>query len=76
MSARRAALQLRKVLFPVLVLGTCVRAVLAQRVLSTGEGGALAAHAWVEYQGNAIGEPEASHLHYAAFVEEMSGGLS
>jgi hypothetical protein len=38
--------------------------------------GKLAAHAWVEYQGNAIGEPESSHLHYAAFVEEMSGGLS
>jgi hypothetical protein len=38
--------------------------------------GKLAAHAWVEYQGHAIGEPEASHLHYAAFAEEMSGELS
>ena len=38
--------------------------------------GKLAAHAWVEYQGNAIGEPEGLHLHYAAFAEEMSGELS
>jgi len=37
--------------------------------------GKLAAHAWVEYQGHAIGEPEASHLHYAAFAEEIRGEL-
>jgi hypothetical protein len=34
----------------------------------------FAAHAWVERDGVAIGEPEASHMHYAAFAEEMSGG--
>jgi hypothetical protein len=34
----------------------------------------FAAHAWVERDGVAIGEPDASHLHYAAFEEEMSGG--
>jgi Transglutaminase-like superfamily len=33
----------------------------------------FAAHAWVERNGVAIGEPDASHLHYAAFAEEMSG---
>src|SRR6266446_3252198 len=37
------------------------------------EGEKFAAHAWVERDGAAIGEPEASHLHYAAFVEEISG---
>jgi hypothetical protein len=31
------------------------------------------AHAWVEYQGVAIGEPVTPHLHYSAFAEEMSG---
>jgi hypothetical protein len=34
------------------------------------------AHAWVECQGVAIGEPDASHLHYAAFAEELSGEVS
>ena len=37
------------------------------------DGEKFAAHAWVERDGVAIGEPEASHLHYAAFAEEMSG---
>jgi hypothetical protein len=37
------------------------------------DGEKFAAHAWVERDGVAIGEPEASHLHYAAFVEEISG---
>jgi len=36
----------------------------------------FAAHAWVECQGLALGEPEAPHLHYAAFSEEMSGDFS
>jgi hypothetical protein len=36
----------------------------------------LAAHAWVERDGVAIGEPDASHLHYAAFAEKMSGERS
>lgn len=33
----------------------------------------MAAHAWVERNGVAVGEPEAPHLHYAAFKEEISG---
>jgi hypothetical protein len=33
----------------------------------------FAAHAWVERDGVAIGEPTAPHLHYSAFAEEMSG---
>ena len=36
----------------------------------------FAAHAWVERNGVAIGEPDASHLHYAGFAEEMSGERS
>lgn len=36
----------------------------------------FAAHAWVELDGVAIGESDASHLHYAAFEEEMSGERS
>jgi hypothetical protein len=37
------------------------------------DGEKFAAHAWVERGGVALGEPDASHLHYAAFAEEMSG---
>ena len=37
------------------------------------DGGKFTAHAWVEREGIAIGEPDASHLHYAAFVEVLSG---
>lgn len=37
------------------------------------EGEKFTAHAWVERQDVAIGEPDASHLHYAAFAEELSG---
>ena len=37
------------------------------------DGEKFAAHAWVEREGVAIGEPDASHLHYAAFAEELSG---
>jgi hypothetical protein len=40
------------------------------------DGEKLAAHAWIERDGVAIGEPDASHLHYAAFAEEMSGERS
>jgi|SRR6266480_3546961 Transglutaminase-like superfamily len=40
------------------------------------DGGQFAAHAWVEYNAIAIGEPEAPHLHYAAFAEEMTGHSS
>jgi Transglutaminase-like superfamily len=35
----------------------------------------FAAHAWVEHQGVALGEPEAPHLHYTPFSEEMSGEI-
>jgi Transglutaminase-like superfamily len=34
------------------------------------------AHAWVEHGGVAIGEPEATHLHYAAFDKEFSEELT
>lgn len=33
----------------------------------------FSAHAWVECDGIALGEPEAPHVHYAAFQEEFSG---
>ena len=35
-------------------------------------GAKFEAHAWVERDGVAIGEPEATHLHYAAFEKEFS----
>ena len=34
------------------------------------------AHAWVEHEGVAIGEPEATHLHYAAFAKGFSEELT
>lgn len=34
------------------------------------------AHAWVERNGEAIGEPESTHLHYSAFEKEFPGELS
>ena len=37
------------------------------------DGEKFAAHAWVERDGVAIGEPESSHLHFAAFDKEMFG---
>jgi len=37
------------------------------------DGEKFTAHAWVERESVAIGEPDASHLHYAAFAEELSG---
>ena len=40
------------------------------------DGEKFAAHAWVERDGVAVGEPEAQHLHYAAFAEEISGAAS
>lgn len=33
--------------------------------------GKFEAHAWVEYAGEAVNQPEASHLHYAAFEKEF-----
>ena len=35
------------------------------------DGEKFSAHAWVERNGEAIGEPDASHLHFAAFDREM-----
>ncbi|HKF26495.1 MAG TPA: lasso peptide biosynthesis B2 protein [Candidatus Acidoferrum sp.] len=37
--------------------------------------GKFAAHAWVERNGEAIGEPEGTHLHYAAFEKEFGGEI-
>jgi len=34
------------------------------------------AHAWIERNGDAVGEPEGTHLHYSAFEKEFSGGLA
>lgn len=34
--------------------------------------GKFEAHAWVEYGGVALNQPEATHLHYAAFEKEFS----
>jgi hypothetical protein len=34
--------------------------------------GKFEAHAWVEYAGEAVNQPEATHLHYAAFEKEFS----
>ena len=34
------------------------------------------AHAWVEHGGVAIGEPDTTHLHYAAFDKEFSEELT
>jgi len=34
--------------------------------------GKFEAHAWVEYAGEAINQPEAAHVHYAAFEKEFS----
>src|SRR5262245_57087690 len=34
------------------------------------------AHAWVEWNGEAVGEPEGTHLHYAAFEREFSGDIT
>jgi len=33
------------------------------------------AHAWVERSGVAIGEPDGTHLHYAAFEKEFTGEI-
>ena len=39
------------------------------------DGEKFSAHAWVERNGEAIGEPDASHLHFAAFDQEMFGDV-
>lgn len=35
----------------------------------------FSAHAWVEFEGVALGEAETPHTHYAAFAEEFSGDV-
>ena len=40
------------------------------------DGAKFGAHAWVERDGVAIAEAETPHAHYAAFAEELSGGIS
>jgi hypothetical protein len=39
------------------------------------DGEKFAAHAWVEHDGVALGEPGASHLHFSAFDKEMFGDV-
>ena len=34
------------------------------------------AHAWVERNGEAVSEPEGTHLHYEAFEREFSGDIT
>jgi len=46
------------------------------RIGARKSGEKLEAHAWVERDGAAIGEPEGTHLHYAAFDKELSGEIS
>jgi len=36
------------------------------------DNGKFEAHAWVEYGGQAVNQPQATHLHYAAFEKEFS----
>lgn len=46
------------------------------RIGARKSGDKFEAHAWVERDGEAIGEREGTHLHYAAFAEEFSGEIS
>jgi Transglutaminase-like superfamily len=46
------------------------------RIGARKSGEKFEAHAWVERNGAAIGEPDGTHLHYAAFEKEFSGELS
>jgi hypothetical protein len=46
------------------------------RVGARKSGEKFEAHAWVERNGVAIGEPDSTHLHYAAFEKEFSGEIS
>jgi len=45
------------------------------RIGARKSGGKFEAHAWVERNGEAIGGPEETHVHYAAFEREFSGDL-
>jgi Transglutaminase-like superfamily len=46
------------------------------RIGARKSGEKFEAHAWVERDGVAIGEPDGKHLHYAAFEKEFSGESS
>jgi len=45
------------------------------RIGARKSGDKFEAHAWVERNGEAIGEPEGTHLHYGAFAKEFSGEI-
>lgn len=45
------------------------------RIGARKDGSKFEAHAWVERNGAAVGDPEGTHLHYAAFEKEFSGEL-
>jgi hypothetical protein len=46
------------------------------RIGTRKSGEKFEAHAWVERNGEAVGEPEGTHLHYAAFETEFSGDIT
>jgi len=46
------------------------------RIGARKSGEKFEAHAWVERNGAAIGEPEGTHLHYAPFEKEFSEEIS
>src|SRR5215831_5504911 len=46
------------------------------RIGARKTGDKFEAHAWVERNGEAVGEPEGTHLHYSAFEKEFSGERS
>ena len=46
------------------------------RIGTRKSGEKFEAHAWLERNGMAIGEPDGTHLHYAAFEKEFSGEIS
>jgi hypothetical protein len=46
------------------------------RIGARKSGEKFEAHAWIERNGEAVGEPEGAHLHYSAFEKEFSGELS
>ena len=45
------------------------------RIGARKSGDRFEAHAWVERNGEAIGDPEGAHVHYAAFAKEFSGEI-
>ena len=46
------------------------------RIGARRSGEKFEAHAWVERNGEALGEPEGRHLHYAAFEKEFGGDIT